>query len=114
MRTLFWNRAALVLVLIAVAVAAAGAGLKWGIARSGKSKLAVSGPPSIILVPLVSSGSGTDPWSGAGLAEEIRVALARNSAVAIRRADARMSSAPGETGDSARMARHARRVGADY
>jgi len=114
MRTLFGNRAALILVLIVVAVTAAGAGLKWGSARSGKSKLAVSGRPSIIVVPLVPSGSGTDPWSGAGLAEEIRVALAANAAVAIRRADARTSGAPGKAGDSANMAMHARRAGADY
>jgi TolB-like protein len=70
--------------------------------------------PSILVVPLSVGGNGTDPWSGSGLAEEIRVALAANGAVRIRRVEPSTVSKPIGASDSVGAAIHARRAGADY
>jgi TolB-like protein len=66
------------------------------------------------VVPLSVSGNGTDPWSGPGLAEEIRVSLASAGAVRIRRADPSTVSTLVGGSDSTVAANHARRAGADY
>lgn len=112
-RTLLRNRSLRVIVLVAVLITATAAGLRLRGAASARTT-PVSRVPSIIVVPLSVSGNGTDPWSGPGLAEEIRVAIAAGGAVRIRRADPSTVSKPVGASDSTGAAMHARRAGADY
>ena len=112
------NRRGPALVLFTAIVVAAGGGLLWTRSSSSRAVLPRGGAPSILVIPLSVSGDDTDPWSGAGLAEEIRTALAADTAVVIRRARAEIvrTSAPATGGseDISRIAAEARRVGADY
>ena len=112
-RTFLRNRGLRVIVLAAVLIAAAAAGLRLGRPASAGTT-PMSRTPSILVVPLSVSGNGTEPWSGSGLAEEIRVALASAGAVQIRRAHASTVSQPVGASDSTGAATHARRAGADY
>lgn len=112
-RTFFRNRGLPSIVLVAVLIIAAASGLRLDGTSSARTT-PVNRAPSILVVPLSVSGHGTDPWSGGGLAEEIRVALAANTAVRIRRADPATLAAAREGNDSKRAATSARRAGADY
>lgn len=107
------NRSLRLLVVAAVLISAAAAGLRLR-GPASPATTPMSSQPSILVVPLSVGTSGTDPWTGPGLAEEIRVALARGSAVRIRRADPSMLSKPLGASDSTGAAIHARRAGADY
>ena len=112
-RTFLRNRGLRVTVLVAVLVTATAAGLRLRGAASARTT-PLSRVPSIIVLPLSVSGNGADPWSGPGLAEEIRGAIAAGSAVRIRRTDPSMASKPVGASDSTGAAIHARRAGADY
>jgi len=112
-RTFLRNRGLRMIVFVAVLITAAAAGLRLRGAASVRTT-PVNRAPSILVVSLSVSGNGTDPWSGPGLAEEIRVALAAGGAVRIRRADPSTVSKPVGASDSTGAAIHARRAGADY
>jgi len=111
-RTFLRNRGLRVIVLVAVLITAAAAGLS--LRRAASARTTMSRTPSILVIPLSVRGTGTDPWSGQGLAEEIRVSLASTGAVRIRRADPSAVSTLVGASDSTAAANHARRAGADY
>ena len=112
-RTFLRNRGLRVIVLVAVLITAAAAGLSLRRAASARTTT-MSRTPSILVIPLSVRGTGTDPWSGQGLAEEIRVSLASTGTVRIRRADPSAVSTLVGASDSTAAANHARRAGADY
>ena len=112
-QTILRNRGLRVIGLVAVLVAAVAAGLRLSGPASVRTT-PMSRIPSILVVPLSVSGNGTDPWSGPGLAEQIRVALAASGAVRVRRSEPSTVSSPVGASDSTAAAIHARRAGADY
>ena len=112
------NRGARVIVLLAAVVIAGGAGFRWGVLRGAGPALPADGTPTILVAPFSVSNTTTEPWSGTGLAEEIRIALGANSSVAIRRATPTVGGATAPTSSDAASVRQvaatARSVGADY
>lgn len=107
----------LAILLGAVVLVAMVAGLRRDRSHTAPSHLPVGDVATILVVPFAVLGTDNEPWSGAGLAEEVRAALAADSSVEIRRSERPVvSGAPQSAPDAegAKAIDAARRVGADY
>ena len=61
--------------------------------RGAPASESVHGPVVITIAPFRVVGAGTEPWSGLGLAEEIRLALARQPGIVVRSGDSTSTKA---------------------
>ena len=112
-----WNRRSLVVLLGALILGATVAALRCNQPRIVSSRPSAGNVTIVFVASFAVRGIGTDSWSGAGLAEEVRLALAADSSVAIRRLNpAVVGAAPSPTfdADGAEEIAAARRIGADY
>jgi TolB-like protein len=109
------NRRWVVLLLGAVVVGTIGAGLRWNRSRTIELPPRAGNVATILVTPFAVNGAGSEPWSGSGLAEEVRMALDADNTVAIRRSEPTViRAALPPNGDDVMEIAAARRIGADY
>lgn len=100
-----------------VVLATMAAGVRWNRTHTVQSQPPIGNVVTILVAPFAVIGDGTEPWSGGGLAEEVRTALRADRSVVLRRSEPTMAGAtpkPAPVTDDAREIAAARRVGADY
>lgn len=83
----------LLIAVTAAAILSAGA-IAWNHRRGDDGRDPPQRPVVIAIAPFRVVGAGTEPWSGLGLAEEIKLALGRFPGIAVRNADSTSVSAP--------------------
>ena len=86
------NRSLLLAVATTAAILGAG-GLAWIYAHGDPDGGRTLGPVVIAIAPFRVVGAGTEPWSGLGLAEEIRLALVKLPGIVVRSADSTSAEA---------------------
>lgn len=92
-------------------------GLQWSRSHTVSSPRPIAGVATIVVASFAVTAHGIEPWSGTGLAEEVRIALGADKSVVVRRSERRVvaaAPAPTPDADSAREIAAARRIGADY
>lgn len=102
------------MVTAALTSAAALAAASWWFTRAAPPPGAASEVPPILIAPLRTMGSDVDPWSGAGLSDQIRIALSTERLLTVLRSEHSAAAATDETAEAGAQARVARRVGARY
>jgi TolB-like protein len=98
----------------ALTFTAAVAAIPWWITRATAPSNATSEVSSILIAPLRTTGSNVDPWSGAGLSDQIRTALRADGSLTVLRAEHPSTPVQGETAEASAQARVARRAGARF
>lgn len=98
----------------ALTLAAAVVAISWWITRSVAPSNDTSGVSSILIAPLRTTGSQMDPWSGAGLSDQIRTALRSEGSLTVLRAEHSTAPLQDEVAEAAAQARVARRAGARF